>query len=114
MNRFFGSAIVLAMFAVPAFGSPKPQTVVIPQNVTVGTTPVPAGTYKLSWAGSGSSVQATLTQGKKSIVTFSAKEVDGKNHPGIETYNRGGVSNLEIIHLDNLSLELEGAPQPGQ
>jgi hypothetical protein len=114
MNRFLGCAIIVAMFAAPAFGSMKPQTVVIPQNVTVGTTQVPSGTYNLSWTGSGSSVQATLTQGKKTVVSFSAKTVEGKSHPGIETHTAGGINALKTIHLDNVSLELEGARQSGQ
>jgi hypothetical protein len=114
MNRFFGFAIVLAMFAAPAFGSMKPQTVVIPHDVTVGTTQLPAGTYKLEWTGSGPNVQATLTLGKKTAATFAAKQVDVKSEPGIETSTRGGANVLQVIHLEKVSLELEGTPQSGQ
>ena len=114
MKRFIGSALMLVLLAAPAFGSMKPQTVIIPENVQVGSTQLPAGTYKLAWTGSGSNVQATLTQDGKAVVTFSARAVEGKNNPGVDIYTHGGVVNLEAIYLSSISLALEGAPKPGQ
>jgi hypothetical protein len=114
MKRFFGFALMLVVFAAPAFGSKKPATVNIPAVVQVGTTQLPAGDYKLTLTGSGSTVQATLTQNGKAVVTFSAKTVDGKNTPGVETSTQGGVQTLQIIRLSNLSLVLDGTTQSGQ
>jgi hypothetical protein len=115
MKRFFGFALMLAMVAAPAFGSSKKSpTVTIPTTVQVGSTKVPAGDYKLTWTGSGSNVQATLTQNQKAVVTFSAKVIDEKSAPGVETNTQGGADVLNIIHLSNVSLELEGAPSSGQ
>lgn len=114
MKRFFGFAVILILFAAPAFAGPKPQSVVIPATVQVGSTQLPAGTYKLTWTGSGSSVQVTLMQNQKTILTFAAKEVDGKNSPGVQTYSHNGVVSLEAIFLSNASLQVEGAPQTGQ
>ena len=114
MKRFLGFALMLVVFAAPAFGSKKPATVTIPTPVQVGTTQLPAGDYKLAWTGSGSAVQATLTQAGKTVVTFSAKAVDGKNTPGIETSTQSGNVSLKIIRLDKVSLVLDGAAQSGQ
>jgi hypothetical protein len=114
MKRFFGFALLLVLSAAPAFGSSKkPQTVIIPETVQVGSTQLPAGTYKLAWTGSESDVQVTLAQAGKTVITFAAKTVEQKNNPGVDLNTNAGVVSLERIHLDNVSLQLEGAPHPG-
>jgi hypothetical protein len=114
MKRIAGIASVLLLLAAPVFGAGnKPQTVVIPENVQVGATQVPAGTYKLAWTGAGQDVQATLTQGKKTIVTFAAKAVASKNNaPGVDIDTKVGGSKLKVILLDNVSLRVESAQPP--
>jgi len=114
MKRSFGFALLLVLFAVPAFAGNKTPTVDIPQNVQVGSTQVPAGEYQLTWTGSGSSVQATLVQDKKTVVTFSAKMVEGKNNPGVETNTQGGATVLSVINMSKFSLILGGGAQSGQ
>ena len=114
MKRFFGFALTLVLFAAPAFAGTKPQTVIIPQKVQIGSTQLPAGDYKLTWTGSGSSVQVTLTQNEKAVVTFSAKAIEGKYEPGVETMTDGGVTVLETIQLRTVSLVLENASHSGQ
>src|SRR5208282_2828066 len=91
MKRSFGFALMLVLFAAPAFAGNKPTTVVIPGNVQVGSTQLSAGQYELTWTGSGSKVQASLVQDKKTVVTFSAKMVEEKNNPGVETGRQGGA-----------------------
>jgi phenolic acid decarboxylase len=107
---------MLVLLAAPAFGSSKkPQTVIIPQNVQVGSTQLSAGTYKLAWTGSaGSDVQVTLTQAGKTVLTFAAKAVEQKNDPGVDVNTIAGVAILKAINLDNVSLQVESAPHPGQ
>ena len=114
MKRFFGIALTLVLFAVPAFASSKPQTVTIPRNVQIGSTQLPAGEYKLSMTGSGPSVQVTLTKNEKAVITFSAKAVEGKNDPGVETMTDGKVTVLKSIQLRTVSLVLENASHSGQ
>jgi hypothetical protein len=114
MKRSFGFALMLVLFAVPAFAGNKPATVVIPQNVQVGSTQLPAGQYELTWTGSGSKVQATLLQNQKTVITFSAKMVEGKNDPGVETDSQGGAAILDVIRTSKFSLILDGGPQSGQ
>jgi len=112
MKRFVGFASMLALLATSAFGSSrKPQTVIIPQAVQVGSTQLPAGTYKLVWTGSaGSDVQVTLTQEGKTVLTFAAKAVEQKNGPGLDVNTIAGVTTLKAINLDAVSLQVEGAP----
>jgi hypothetical protein len=114
MKRLFGYALMVVLFAAPAFGGKKPQTVVVPEKVLVGSTQLAAGTYKLTYTGTGSEAQVTLTQDQKSVVTFQAKVVAGKNAPGLTTDSRNGATALVSIELSDASLELEGATQSGQ
>jgi hypothetical protein len=116
MKRLVGFASILVLASAPLFAAgKKPQTVIIPENVAVGSTKLPAGSYKLAWTGTGAEVQVTLTQAGKTVVTFAAKAVDKKtDNPGVDIYTNGGIANLEAISLDNVSFQVEGAPHPGQ
>ena len=115
MSRLAAFASMLVLLVAPAFGAGnKPQTVIIPQAVQVGSTQLPAGTYKLAFTGTGSDVQVILTQAGKTVLTFAAKAVEQKNNPGVDLITNAGVTTLEAINLDKVSLKLEGAPHPGQ
>ncbi len=114
MKRFFGYALMVVLFAAPAFGGNKPQTVVIPEKVLVGSAQLAAGTYKVTYTGTGSGVQVTLTQNQKPVLTFPAKVVEGKNSLGLTTEHRNGATALVSIQLSDASLEVEGATQSGQ
>jgi len=115
MKRFFGFALLLVLFSVPAFAGKNSDTVRIPSNVSVGTTQIPAGSYKVTWTGSGPDVQLTLAQNGKTLVSVPAKVVAEKNGPsGIVTNTESGAEVLREIHLSNLSLVLSGATVSGQ
>ena len=114
MKRSLGFALMLVLFAVPAFAGSRTPTVDIPMNVQVGSAQVPAGQYELTWTGSGSNVQASLVQDKKTVVTFSARMVEGKKNAGVETDRQGETSILDVINTSKFSLILDGAPQSGQ
>lgn len=112
MKRFTGIASVLVLLATPMFGSSKkPQKVVLPEKVQVGTTQVPAGDYELAWTGDGSTVQATLSTTKgKAVVTFTAKATETKNGTAaVDVTTNGGVSSLKTIYLEKISLQVENA-----
>jgi hypothetical protein len=114
MKRFAAVASVLVLLTAPMFGAGnKPKTIIIPENVQVGATKVPAGTYKLEWTGTGPEVQATLSQRGKTVVTFAAKTVTTKNNaPAVDIDTQAGASKLKAILLENLNLQVESAPQP--
>ncbi len=114
MKRFFGLAMILALFSAPAFAG-NSQTVSIPATVNIGSTQLPAGDYKVTWTGSGSNVQVTLTQDKKTVATVQANAVEQKNdHTGVTTQSQGGVPVLQSIQLSSVNLVLEGAASSGQ
>jgi hypothetical protein len=115
MKRLTGIAAMLVLLATPMFGANnKPRTIVITENVQVGTTKIPAGTYKLAWtAGTGQEVQATLSQGAKTVATFAAKAVTTKNDSaGVSVDTKTGSTQLREILLQNLDLQVEGESQP--
>ncbi|MGA7831849.1 MAG: hypothetical protein WCA21_12890 [Terracidiphilus sp.] len=115
MNRLAAFASMLVLFVASAFGvGNKPQTVIIPENVQVGSTQLAAGTYKLAFTGTGSDVKVTLTQAGKTVLTFAAKVVEQRNNPGVDLYTNAGVTTLKSINLDTVSLQVDGAPLPGQ
>ncbi len=114
MKRMFVCAAMLALLSAPAFAAKNSETVNIPQAVSVGTTQLPAAEYKVTWTGTGSSAQVTLTHGK-STFTVPAKVVDQKNaQNSILTDSKGGANLLESINLKQVSLVFTAAPSAGQ
>lgn len=118
MKRFFGSAILLSLLSIPAFAADKPQTVTFSDAVTVGSTKLPAGEYKLTWTGTAPNVEVTLVQKDArhpATTTAAAKLVDQK-HDRTEfmTRNEAGVNALEQIQLKSVSLVFGASPASGQ
>jgi hypothetical protein len=61
------------LLPVSAFArSSNERTFTLPQAAEIGSTQLPAGKYKVEWDGTGSHVQATILQGKKTLVTSPA------------------------------------------
>ena len=109
MKRSLAFAFLLVLLAAPAFAKEKPQKVTFPNTVQIGSTAVAPGTYELMWTGAGPNVDVTMTQGKKTVVTFPAKVVDGTNAVGMTTDTSRGEAILVSIQLRHESLVLEGA-----
>jgi len=115
MKRTLGFALMLASLSVPALAAKNSQTVTFGDPVRVGSTQLPAGDYKVSWTGSGPNVQVTIGDKGKNTVTVPAKLVDAKNgHVAVLTDTVGGVSTLETIQLDKLSLVIGNATGAGE
>jgi len=114
MKQFFALTLMVVAASVPAFAGAKPQTVTLPEAVEVGSTVVPAGNYALNMTGTGSSVQATLTQGKKTVASFSARAVPSKADRGLTTDGSGKVPVLVAIQIKDVNLVLEDAKVAGQ
>jgi hypothetical protein len=116
MKRLVAFASMLILAAAPTFAAGvKSQTVIIPQNVKVGSTQLAAGTYKLEYTGTGAAVQVTLTQANKTVRTFAATAVDKKTvNPGVDVITNGPVTSLEAINLSKVTLQVADAPHAGQ
>ena len=107
MKRLFGFVFVCTLLAVPAFAATKSQTVQLPTAVQVGSTVLPAGDYKVTWTGTGTSAQVTLAAKGLATVTVPAKVVEQQNnHSGISTSTQGGKEVLQTILLSNVNLVL--------
>jgi hypothetical protein len=115
MKRIFGYAIVLASLSIPAFAAKNSQTVAIDTPVKVGTTELPAGNYKVTWTGTGSTAQVTIAQKGKASVTAPAKLTEQKNNqPSITTNTVNGATILQSIQLNNVTLSLASAATTGE
>jgi len=114
MKRLLGYALMLALAAVPALAASNSQSFNLMQTVKVGSTELTAGYCKVTWTGTGDTVQVTLNNNGKSI-TVPAKLVTEKHdHKGYTVNRQGGADQLEVIQLSNVSLQLQSSPATGQ
>jgi len=115
MKRFVWFALILAWISVPAMASGNSQTVMFPVALTVGSVQLPAGEYKVSWSGTGATVQVTISKKGVTPVTLPAKRIDQKHdHSGVTTNALGGANILQVIELSKVSLVLADSQAPGQ
>jgi hypothetical protein len=114
MKRLFGYALMLTLVAAPAFAAKNSQSLNLAQSVKVGTTELPAGDVKVSWTGTGNSVQVTIAQNGKTL-TVPAKLVEEKhNHKGYVVSREAGSDQLQTIQLSNVTLQLDSATATGR
>lgn len=114
MKRVFGYALMLALAVAPAMAAKNSSSFNLGQDVKVGNTDIPAGNVKVSWTGTGDSVQVTLASNGKTV-TVPAKLVSEKNgHKAYVVNNKGGVDQLQTIQLNDLSLQLQDGTSSGQ
>ena len=118
MKRLSYCALILAFLSIPAFAAKNSQTVSFSDAVTVGSTQLPAGEYKVTWDGTGSSVQVTLEQKGTShpkSATVAAKVVEQKNDRiGFRIDTKGGVNTLKAIQFSKFDVDLTGATAHGE
>ena len=117
MKRLLYSAAVLALVSIPAFAAKNQQTVSFSEAVTVGSTQLPAGDYKVTWTGTGSNVQVTLVQkdAHAAPTVITATAVEGQNGPTGFTVERvGSVNQLQAIQAGKTSLVFASSPAQGQ
>jgi len=82
----------VALLAVPK----NSASVTFPEAVTINGTQIPAGDYRVEWQGTGTSVEASILQGKKVLATAPATLVKANNgYDGIET--QAGENNSTIL-----------------
>jgi hypothetical protein len=118
MKRFLGCALTLGLLSIPGFAASNSKTVNFPDKLTVGTTELPAGDYKVTWTGTGPTVQVSIMQKNVThplTTTTAAKLVEVQNgHTGVTFDHKNGVDTLEVIQLNKINLVLADAPAQGQ
>jgi hypothetical protein len=114
MKRIFSSVLMLALLSAPAFAAKNSETLNIAEPVLVGTTQLPPADYTVTWTGTGSNGQVTLSHGK-TTVTVPAKVVAQKNSMNsILTDSKSGSATMKAIYLNKVSLVLDSATTSGQ
>jgi hypothetical protein len=116
MKRVYGFALAMALVAAPAFASSNTQSVNIPATVTVGSTQLPAGDYKISWTGAGSNAQVTIAKNGKVLATAPATAVSERHtYNSVTTQTQGSANVLQAIQLADTRLVInKTAPTSGQ
>jgi hypothetical protein len=99
------------MLPLALFGTTKDSaTVTFDRTVMLNGTQIPAGHYRVQWEGSGTSVKASLIQGKKVVATAPATLVEGKTgyDEAYEVEDEGNSAGvLHTIQWRNRSLRFD-------
>ena len=90
------------LLATSAFAANK-GSVAVTDPVTVAGTQLAAGNYKLTWNGSGSSVQLNIMQGKNVVATVPARIVElerpAPSDSAVVSSNSDGSKSLSAIRF---------------
>ena len=97
---------VLMMTPLSLLAAQRSENVTFSDAVTVGGTPVPAGTYRVQWDGTGK-VTATINKGKKTVVSVPANVVPSKSSINTALDTEGKV--LHGIQFKNETLQFAPA-----
>ncbi|KAA6457156.1 hypothetical protein DYQ86_22715 [Acidobacteria bacterium AB60] len=118
MKRLTFCALILALLSVPALAEKNTETVKFPDAVKVGATQLPAGSYKVSWEGTGSNVQVTLEQKdtrKPVSATVTAKVTEEKSSRNSFTLNsEGNINTLHTLQFSKYNVVIAPPPEQGQ
>ena len=109
MKRILGLALMSALFVAPLFAFPlfgaKTTTVTIPEGLTVGSTQIAAGEYRVSYEGPGPDVKVSLMKSRTSPIVLDAKLLAGKKENVSVTIGTvNGVRVLQQIDLKGATL----------
>jgi hypothetical protein len=61
------------LLAASAFAGPNKGTLRVAETVTVGGKQLPAGEYQLEWAGTGPSVELSISNGRETVAKVTAQ-----------------------------------------
>ena len=101
-SKFTFGTVALVLLSVSAWASDRMKAnIQIYNTVNVGSTQLAPGEYQLTWTESGTSAEATFSQGKKVIATV----------PAQVTQERSAYSG-PALHTDSVSNTLTGVELP--
>ena len=107
MKNAFHLIVLFAAMTTPLWAAKK-GSVTIPQNVSVGSTHIAAGQYKVSFEGTGPDVKVTLTKSGGPPIVLEARLHPGDKGAAYVTLDtRNGATVLKEIELDGVLLVLE-------
>ena len=110
MKRFASLILLSTLIAVAAFAADSGSGKIrLDSAVKVGTTELPAGDYKVTWTGSGSNTEVTLTQGKTKVTTPAQLVEVRRNTDAISTRSENGSRVLTEIQFQKQTLVLQNS-----
>ena len=114
-KRVLGFTFILAILPFAANAASKNSAnVVIEKDVTVGTTELPKGTYKVVWTGTDPNVQVTFTNGAWTK-TVPAHIVEGRNDTEAELTNfKDNKTFLTALQLRKATLQFGDSTHSGE
>ena len=114
-KRVLAFTFILAILPYAANAASKNSAnVEINNNVTVGTTELPKGTYKVVWTGTDPNGQVTFTNGKWTK-TVPAHIVEGRNNVEAEmTDVKNNKTVLTALQLSNATLQFRDGTHAGE
>jgi hypothetical protein len=115
MKRVLASTFILAFLPFVAnAASQNSAHVVLDNDVTVGNTELPKGTYKVVWTGTDPNVQVTFTNGSWTK-TVPAHIVEGRNNMEAEmTDVKDNKTFLTALELHNATLQFADGAKAAQ
>jgi hypothetical protein len=113
-KRALAFTFILAFLPFAANAAQNSAHIVLGSNVTVGTTELPKGTYKVVWTGTDPNVQVTFTNGAWTK-TVPAHIVEGRNDMEAEMTNlKDNKTFLTALQLRNATLQFGDATHSGE
>jgi hypothetical protein len=113
-KQLLAFTFILASLPFAAHAAKNSANVVFDSPVTVGSTEVPKGSYKIIWTGTSPNVQVTFTKGKWSK-TVPAHLVEGRNYPESQSITvKGDKSVLTGLELHDATLVFADSKQTGE
>ena len=115
MKRVLAFTFIFAFLPFVANAASKSSgKVVIDEDVTVGTTELPKGTYKVVWTATDANAQVTFTHGNWTK-TVPARIVEGQNNTESESVHvKGNKTFLDAIALHNATLQFGEGTRTGE
>ena len=114
-KRVIAITFILAFLPFAANAASKNSAnVAIAHNVTVGTTELPEGTYKVVWTGTDTNAQVTFTHGNWTK-TVPARIVEGRNNiEATLTDVKGNTTFLTALEFHNATLQFGEGTRSGE
>ena len=114
-KRVLGFTFILAFLPFAANAASRNfANVELDSNVTVGTTELPKGTYKVVWTGTDPNVQVTFTNGNWTK-TVPARIVEGRNNiEATLTDVKGNKTFLTALEFHNATLQFGEGTRTGE
>jgi len=114
-KRVLSFTFILAFLPFAANAASKNSAnVVLDNNVTVGTTELPKGAYKVVWTGTDTNAQVTFTQGTWNK-TVPARIVEGRNDIEAEmTDVKDNKTFLTALEFHNATLQFGAGTRTGE